>query len=307
MTLKNTFNPQAKNWEMKIPFTTGNDITTSNVIYSDGVAGVSQAISIGVRNSQLFIYLSSNGTTWDIAQSIYAFYVNTNTSYVLKVSFDGSDYKTKYSVDNGETWLDGLGVTSSTPIYHAPIAYIGTSRGSAEFLGSIDVANMDIRVQDNLWINPQEQYTAQLDNISNWQDFNDVLLLDSSVTVGSGVITDLEQPKYNNSHITPNKQYISGLGMPSNKYIDLTLLSSGSTYTAPANGYYYLSKITNGANQNIVFGNTTKNFTTDAFSSVSGIALNANIVVEKGDFVNITYSAGGTTNVFRFIYANGEV
>ncbi|MDY6364836.1 MAG: hypothetical protein SPL73_08120 [Cyanobacteriota bacterium] len=31
--------------------------------------------------------------------------------------------------------------------------------------------------------------------------------------------------------------YLSGLGMPSNRYIDLTLGASGTTYTAPANGW----------------------------------------------------------------------
>lgn len=34
---------------------------------------------------------------------------------------------------------------------------------------------------------------------------------------------------------------VARMAMPSNKYIDLTLGASGSTYTAPANGYFQLA------------------------------------------------------------------
>src|SRR5574344_14504 len=38
----------------------------------------------------------------------------------------------------------------------------------------------------------------------------------------------------------------SRMGMPSNSYIDLTLGASGSTYTAPANGWIYWAKVAGG-------------------------------------------------------------
>lgn len=205
---------------------------------------------------------------------------------IIKDSADGVTWTTQnVSLPIGITYFtNGTGFTSLVETYQTPQV---------------------------LWINPQEPYTAQLTDkvigYGNWQDFNDVLLLDSSVTVSSGVITALEQPKYNNSHITPNKSYISSLGMPSDKYKDLTLLSSGSTYVAPANGYFYLSKVTASTNQNIVLTNTTKNFLQDSQAYSSGIALNSTIMVEKNDIVDISYSASGTTNTFRFIYAEGEV
>ncbi len=46
------------------------------------------------------------------------------------------------------------------------------------------------------------------------------------------------------------KSLLSGLGMPSNRYIDLTLGASGATYTAPANGYIFLEMVGTQAQQN---------------------------------------------------------
>lgn len=85
------------------------------------------------------------------------------------------------------------------------------------------------QVQDDLWINPQEPYSAKQFDGTNWQDYNDVLLLDSSVTVGSGVITDLEQPKYNSNHIEPKFQ--------NNPQIIETYINGTSGYFIRSDGY----------------------------------------------------------------------
>lgn len=96
----------------------------------------------------------------------------------------------------------------------------------------------------------------------------------------------------------------SGIGFPSSRYEDLTLGASDTEYTAPANGYFFLSKAT-GSNYAIVaMTNMTKdymirkqNYNTD---------LDMLFSVQKGDVVRIFYTASGTTNYFRFIYAEGE-
>ena len=248
--------------------------------------------------------------------------VNNNvgvTSIKIQISTDGiswTDIQTVNNLNNGSvqgqyylTEIDVNDYTLPPNAYSMRIlANSGVIAGNnnAWKIGEIEFISNVFFVGD-IWINPQELYTVQQYDGTNWQDFNDVVLLDSSVTVSSGVITDLKQPKYNNPHITPNKSYISGLGMPSNKYIDLTLGASGSTYVALANGYFYLSKNTGSTNQNIALANITKNFLQDSQAYSSGIALNATCVAEKGDIINIGYSATGTTNAFRFIYANGEV
>lgn len=100
------------------------------------------------------------------------------------------------------------------------------------------------------------------------------------------------------------RSLLSGLGMPSSKYEDWTLGASGATYKAPANGYVNLSKFTTGA-QYIVL----KNLTTGV--SVSNVYyasfyLSSFLPVRKGESVEVSYSAAGPTNYFRFFYAEGE-
>ena len=105
------------------------------------------------------------------------------------------------------------------------------------------------------------------------------------------------------SSLVDANSYISGLGMPSNKYIDLTLGASGSEYTAPANGWYYLSRTSTGASQYIAL---TSQVATNKLSTGSGQLLQDYVPVLKGCTVRVTYSAQ-TTGVFRFYYAEGEV
>lgn len=96
----------------------------------------------------------------------------------------------------------------------------------------------------------------------------------------------------------------SGAGMPSNKYIDLTLGASGSTYTAPANGYYYLSSwaTTTSAQQAIANGY----YTVNNITTLNGAPLCSAINVSKGDNVYVEYM-NINKRIFRFIYAKGEV
>ena len=51
-------------------------------------------------------------------------------------------------------------------------------------------------------------------------------------------MTSLSQKSINNSLTRANSAEIAGFAMPSSKYEDITLQTSGSEYTAPANGYY---------------------------------------------------------------------
>ena len=100
------------------------------------------------------------------------------------------------------------------------------------------------------------------------------------------------------------KTTIAGLGMPSDRYIDLTLGASGSNYTAPANGYFCISKISTGTNQFVALIND-KNVRSNVYCD-SGSYGYVSIPAKKGDVVFAVYSMGGTTEFFRFIYAEGE-
>ena len=100
---------------------------------------------------------------------------------------------------------------------------------------------------------------------------------------------------------------ISGWAMPSSRYVDLTLGASGATYTAPANGYFCLDKAGTQNEYIDIRNNTTgllRSKTTISAPGTESIAVY--MPCKKGDEIAVVYTATGTTNRFRFIYAEGE-
>ena len=114
------------------------------------------------------------------------------------------------------------------------------------------------------------------------------------------------------SLIPDNSSLIAGYAMPSDKYIDLTLGASGTTYTAPANGWYYLAKSSTASGQTASIrvyklGTTNALYGQEYASYAKDVNMKYTWAVKKGVTTIIDYTLGGTTNVFRFIYAQGEV
>lgn len=131
------------------------------------------------------------------------------------------------------------------------------------------------------------------------------------VDMTSGVVNSMN---INSPIYIQNKNTISGLAMPSNKHINLTLGASGTTYKTPANGWiYFVIKGSAGGHGGFDINNNTKGYkqnwifapkTDTVYHTRYGI-----FPVQKGDVVSVTYSSqiGLTAETFRFIYAQGEV
>ena len=93
----------------------------------------------------------------------------------------------------------------------------------------------------------------------------------------------------------------------SDRYDDLELLASGSTYTAPANGWFFLRKFTSASNQFIGLYQTNNNgVSSEITNSLANFDSSIFIPVRKGHVVACYYSFGGETKEFRFIYAKGN-
>lgn len=103
------------------------------------------------------------------------------------------------------------------------------------------------------------------------------------------------------------KSQSAGWGMPSNSFVDLDLGVSGSTYTAPANGWYFLSALSGKSSAYLGIANTTKGYgvSSDLYTTTS--TFRELLPVSKGDIIEIFYSATGGSVVFRFYYAEGEI
>lgn len=103
-----------------------------------------------------------------------------------------------------------------------------------------------------------------------------------------------------------DKTEISGWGMPSDRYINLTLGATGTQYTAPANGWISINKSSTGASQYLELTSATGSIAFKVFCVASGQNLQMSVPVRRGEIFNVYYSLGGTTHKFRFNYAEGE-
>lgn len=106
------------------------------------------------------------------------------------------------------------------------------------------------------------------------------------------------------SLIPDNSSVIANYAMPSNKYIDLTLGASGTTYTAPANGYVVWGHNITANNQYIEL--TLSNGMKSRYIGSGTWLLWIWLPVKKGEIYSTIYTAGGVLSRFRFIYAEGE-
>jgi hypothetical protein len=93
---------------------------------------------------------------------------------------------------------------------------------------------------------------------------------------------------------------------PSNTYINLTLQASGSTYTAPADGYMYLGKAHSAVGGLIDMYNLTSQYRLQTMNAFAGTYMLQTIPCKKGDIVRINYVADGALDGFKFIYAVGS-
>lgn len=97
--------------------------------------------------------------------------------------------------------------------------------------------------------------------------------------------------------------------MPSNSYSVLTLLASGSTYTATKNGFFYFAKIANAVNQYMTMyidNGGIPIFATTMTQSQSGGQARLFLPVKKGDVVGVSYTLSGETRMFCFVESQGQ-
>lgn len=127
----------------------------------------------------------------------------------------------------------------------------------------------------------------------------------ATATLTGGVISNFVPKQPFRAVDYSDSEYIANCAMPSNKYINLTLPTSGGTISAAANGYLTVSKAATASGQYINFVNNTNGANVN---SIATGAMNCRLLmpVSKGDVITVNYTLAGTTDVFRFIYANGS-
>lgn len=102
------------------------------------------------------------------------------------------------------------------------------------------------------------------------------------------------------------RKKISRWGKPSSKNIDLTLGASGTSYTAPANGYFLFGKRSSGGSQFIEI-NKFNQETIICWAVGGNHNLFVYAPVMKDETISVVYTLGGATQVAKFYYAEGEI
>ena len=99
-------------------------------------------------------------------------------------------------------------------------------------------------------------------------------------------------------------EFIAHQAMPSNKYIDLIIGATGTTYTAPADGYVHV-RTSASVNEGGWIDVNTGLISQGLDISRTGLG-KVTIPVRKGQNFTVGYG-GNTLDLVRFIYANGAI
>lgn len=172
-----------------------------------------------------------------------------------------------------------------------------------------------IVTKTTLWYNPETNLPSQVLSDGTVITPYEEIPIAKFTSDSTGRITSFE-PFTVDSVVTSNasnfsqagRSYLSGLGMPSGRYIDLTLGASNSTYTAPANGTVLAIKRAVDVGQNLGLARVSSGIFFDfAWNSVANSNIFVNMDVRKGEVFGVSYTASGTeVQILRFYYAEGE-
>lgn len=174
----------------------------------------------------------------------------------------------------------------------------GSAAINNTWIDGFDASRSSSTYQDGAKVNPDHVvYRAYVVLYSSAAEASEAQAADLLSNLGSKLNTDI-------SNINAvGKEYVSTQCKPSNRYLDLTLQASGTKYTAPANGWFVLSKISTGMQDIVIDLNETRWSVVN--SPANGWTCAAFVPCKKNDIVTITYSVKGATNNFRFFYDEG--
>lgn len=153
------------------------------------------------------------------------------------------------------------------------------------------------------WYKPSENIMYSTGSGTTWNKA-DLMVVGKIVGDDTGKITSFTQKRVFSSLDYNDKSTVSGWSMPSNRYIDLTVGTSGTQYVAPANGWFYFGINANAAGAAITISGNNMDVTQIAYAS--GNQLRRIFPAKQGDSIQIKYS-NSTASILRFIYAQGEI
>lgn len=328
----------SKDWELKLEktkVTSASDTGNFMEVYARDYAGISV---YPYGNLSFYVNGRSNGQSYSGNSET----ITLNTEYDIRIRKTSEYIYWEYKLSSSPTWREithmglipytepqfsWLGVSSgwngiiSIPINLDNVTFISdgvtkfgkttsenntisinydnksiTTNASDELqaVGVIDQNNTTTAIKT--WTGTKAQYDAIVT-----KDADTLYNITDDTTTNNFADTDL-------SNVSDDaKILMSGMGMPSNRYINLTLGASGTTYTAPADGWFFLRKFSNDINQMIgLYQTADDGVSSELVCPSANMDSSIYLPVRKGQIIACWYSMGGATAEFKFIYAVGS-
>lgn len=151
-------------WEYYIKFTTGSSISTDQGI-TTCVGSSDGCDPFYIVGGNLVCYLSSTGSSWNIASGTVIMPLLANTTYKMKAEYTGTAYN--WYLRQNDEWTLVKTIFNSNPTFDGLTMLLGNNRGQAlPFLGTIDLSECEIKINGNLWWSPMSTKDKWLANKS---------------------------------------------------------------------------------------------------------------------------------------------
>lgn len=131
-------------WQLDCSITTGADVSQQHNVF-DSNFGLAFAFSGG----KFVLAMSSNGTSWNLGATSGTHTILANTTYYIRISWDGATYKLAYSTDK-ESYIDDIVVASAESLYPRQIV-IGKDLANLHiFNGSINMSDAHLSISGKI-------------------------------------------------------------------------------------------------------------------------------------------------------------
>lgn len=201
LTTSEPFNPSSNPWEIVICSSMNN---TSGTTFFMGSRDSNLSFIIGAVSGVLYMWLSSNGSSWNIASGEHTYNISCPTSvyFYLKLSFTGTKYSLEVSTDK-INWQTAAEVSSSSNMYPSEILLGNCYDLGGELDGSIDLSETYINVNGVSW------WTPTFTKLSDYSI--DIFDSDNTFIESYG---KLSSTNISSSHIATISSYKNGIVAP---------------------------------------------------------------------------------------------
>ena len=143
-----------KTWEMVYTVTTGSNVSTMQSICGhESTTTNSDPVVIGITSGKFSILDLNTSSSSGFDSVLGSYNVTANTTYFIKMLFNGSEYILSYSLD-GVDYVEDVKVTRSTPIWTSNLI-LGRQESSDSsmfpWLGTIDLSQSYIKINGQTW------------------------------------------------------------------------------------------------------------------------------------------------------------